>query len=533
MQRIVRVPQDGVPVTEARDVAADPSMGRKFSIKTDVVVVGSGAGGSVVAYEMAKAGKSVLVLESGKYYPSAEFTEHLGDTIHEVYRDQAGQANSTADVLFIEGNCVGGSTVIGACVMHRLNPGVWQDWADNHGLKDLAPDKIAPYTKIVDRWLNVHVNEAHEINATAHKVIQGCERMGFSWRPVERNVKKCALTGHCLAGCPSDRKMSALVTHLPWAAAYGARLFADTHVTRVLERGGRAVGVEAVIRDPKTGSIVSDLRVDAEVVVLAAGAIHTPLIMQRSQLADRSGRIGNGMAVQPFVQVLSTFKEPVYGFRGALTGVQVDEFQDTDGYFFISGLAEPEQLMAVGEQKAGDAHIEFMKSYNRMAGINAFSLDEGSGSVVWEGGLTDGRKVIKWNPSRKEFKDIVRTTALASRILFSAGAERVWLPTFEKMHADSVFDLDDKLRSVDYGINGLYTFRMNTFSPHGSARMGVDPYESVVSPDGEMHDVSGLYVADASLFPTPVAAGPQWATQVFAKYVSDRILARGSNHFLG
>ena len=530
--QIVRVPQDGIPVTGARDVARDPAMGKNFTIKTDVVVVGSGAGGSIVAYQMAKAGRSVLVLESGRYWPSSEFTEHLGDTLEKAYRDQAGQLNTTADVLFPEAAVVGGGTVIGACVMQKPTDSVLNGWARDLGLKDLSASKMAPRFGQVGDWLGVHINEAHEINATAHKVIQGCEKMGFSWKPVARNVKKCALTGHCLAGCPSDRKMSALVTHLPWATAYGARVFSDTEVSHVRMRGGRATGLEAVIRDPETGTVVSNLRVDAEVVVLAAGAIQTPLILQRSQVPDRSGQIGANLAVQPFVQVLARFPDPVYGFRGALVGVLVDEFVDSDGYNFWSGLAEPEQLMIQGEQKAGKEHIEFMKSYKNMAALNAFSLDEGNGSVAWEGGLYDGRKVIKWNPSRREFDNITRTTALAARIFFSAGADRVWLPTFERLHADSVFELDQKLANVDYGIKGLYTYRMNSFSPHGTCRMGVDAYQSVVSPHGELHDVSGLYVADASMIPTPISAPPQWTTQALAHLVAERIQERASSHFL-
>lgn len=530
--RMITMQREGVAVTQAKDVARDPALGRQFSIQTDVVIVGSGAGGAVMAYEMAKAGRKVLVLESGRYWPSAEFSENLGDTLTKVYRDQAAQGNTTTDVLFLEGNCVGGSTVISACVMQRPDDSVFQHWADDLGLTGLAPRKMDPYFAQVEGWLNVHLNEAHEINTTAHKVIQGCEKMGFSWRPVHRNVKACALTGHCLAGCPSDRKMSSLVTHLPWAVAHGARIFSDTEVTRVLTRGGRATGVEAVIRDPDTGVLVSNVRVDAQVVVLAAGAIHTPLILQRSQIADRSGQIGRNLAVQPFTQVLATFKEDLYGFQGALVGVEVDEFLKSDGFTFFSALAEPEQLMATGEQEAGDEHIQFMKSYKRMAGLNAFALDKGEARVEWKGDHLSGKKVIRWSPSREDFDRMTRATSIAARIFFSAGAERVWLPTFQKMHADSVFELDEKLNRIDYGVNGIYSYRMNSFTPHGSCRMGMDPYESVVSADGEMHDVSGLYLADASIFPTPVAIAPQWTVQVLAKYVADRINARAVSHFL-
>lgn len=530
--RIVTVPRDGVPVTDARSVVADPALGKNFAVQADVVVVGSGAGGSVVAYEMAKAGRKVLILEAGRYQPSANFTEHLGDTMTQIYRDQAAQFNTTADVLFVEGKCVGGSTVIGGCVMHQPSDKVLQGWSDKYGLKGFAPEKIKPTYDVVGKWLNVHVNEAHEINATAHKVIQGCERMGYAWKPVQRNVKRCALTGHCLAGCPSDRKMSALVSHLPWAAAHGARLFSDTQVTRALIKNGRVTGVEAVVRDPDTGNIVSNMRVDAGVVVFAGGTVQTPLLLQRSQIPDKSGQLGRNMTVQPFVQVMGKFKEPLYGFRGALVGVQVDEFLDSDGIILASGLAEPEQLMVQGEQGAGDEHMEYMKSYKNMAGLNAFSLDEGHGSVEWKGGLLDGDKEIKWNPNRNEFAKIARSVSLASRIFFSAGAEKVWMPTFQKLAANNVFELDEQLAKVDYGINGMYTFRINTFHSHGTARMGADAYESVVNPNGEVHGVTGLYVADASLIPEPIGYAPQWTVQVMAKYVSDRIQEKSSSYFV-
>jgi choline dehydrogenase-like flavoprotein len=176
--------------------------------------------------------------------------------------------------------------------------------------------------------------------------------------------------------------------------------------------------------------------------------------------------------------------------------------------------------------------MEYMKSYKYMAGINAFSLDEGSGSVEWTGDLINGSKEIKWNPSRREFDNITRSAGLAARIFFSAGAEKVWLPTFKKLEAKNVFELDDQLSQVDYGINGMYTYRINTFNSHGTARMGADPYQSVVSPDGEVFGVSGLYVADSSLIPEPMAYAPHWTVQVLAKYVADRIQSRASSHFV-
>lgn len=528
----VRVARDGVAVTQARDVALDASLGKRFTLKTDVVVIGSGAAGAMVAYEMAKAGRDVLVLEAGRYYPSSQFTEHLGDTMTKIYQDQVGQVNSTADIILVQGACVGGSTVIGACVMDKPKDKQLNRWAEMTGIPALSAEALTPYYDTVGEQLQIHTNEAHEVNACAHKVIQGCEKMQYSWKPAERNVKQCALTGHCLAGCPSDRKMSSLVTHLPWAVAHGARVFSDTEVMRILTRDGRASGVEARITDPDSGAHVADMRVDADIVVTAAGAIHSPLLLQRSQINDPSGQLGENLSVQPFTQILGKFKDPLYGFRGALVGVQVDEFTESDGFTIFSGLAEPESLLAQGDMKAGKAHIDFMKDYKHYAGVNAFSTDQGRGSVQWSGDAYDGSKVIRWNPNREEFDNIKASAALAARIFFSGGAEKVFMPTFQNLEANSVFELDEKLESVDYGLKGMYTFRCNSFQPHGTCRIGADPYSSVVSPTGEVHGTPGLFVADASLIPEPMSGAVQWTVQALAKYVADQINENSHNYFI-
>ncbi|MBZ2187752.1 GMC family oxidoreductase [Alcanivorax sp. JB21] len=530
--RAINMPRDGLPVTTARDMARDESIGQQFTLKTEVVIVGSGAGGAMTAYELAKAGRQVLVLEAGRYHPSSLFTEHLGDTMTEVYRDQATQFNTTADVLFAEGACVGGSTVIGACVMQMPPDSLLRRWETELGLSNLAPARFKPLLDEVGKEQYLHLNEAHEINTTAHKVIQGCERMGFSWKPVSRNVRQCALTGHCLAGCPSDRKMSSLVTHLPWAVAHGARLMADTEVTRVLISNGRAYGVEAVVRDPDTGRKIADLRVEADVVVAAGGAIQTPLLLQRSQIPDPSGQVGKNMAVQPFVQVLARFKEELHGFRGALVGVEIDHFVENEGYMFFSALAEPEQLMIQGNQGAGADHIRFMKSYKHLAGLNAFAIDEGRGEVTWKGGLEDGRKVISWNPSRSEFEKLKHGAALAARVFFAAGAEEVFIPSFQQISATSVFDLDPALDEISYGVRGLYSLRINSFSAHGTCRMGVDRYQAVANARGEVYDVKGLFIADASLIPEPMPSAPHWTVQALAKQVAQGINQRSRELFL-
>lgn len=530
------VPRDGIPVTTAADIAADPTRGGSvMRLSCDVVVVGSGSGGAVMAYELAKTGKRVIVLDSGPYVPSAQFNENFSDALSRIYSFQGVQANSWGDLILESGGAIGGSSNVSATVAQRLPSWKLAEWRSRFGLKNLTQEVLNPHFEKLEQRLYVHDNEAHEINECANKVVQGCERLGYEWKPARRNVKQCALTGFCLAGCPSDRKMSMLVTYLPWAVAEGARLYSDTNVVRVRTTNGRATGVDAQVIERSTGRKVADMRVDAQIVVLAAGAIQTPQILQRSRYPDYGDQVGRNFAGNPMAQVMGRFPEPVYGWRGALTGVVIEQFLDPakGGFMFYSGLSGPEQGLTAHEHGSGQEHIDFMKEFKYYSGMNCFIQDANHGRVRWvETGSGKGEQRVDWQLSRDDVENLKKATSIAARIYFAAGARKVYLPTFQKLAATSVFELDDLIKKIDYGVAGMFTFRTLAIHPQGTARMGADPEYSVVKPTGETHEISGLFVADASLMPSNAVVSPQMTVHALASYIADHINANENNYFI-
>ncbi len=530
------VSRDGIPVTTAHDIANDPSRGGSVvRVKADVVVVGSGSGGSVVAYELAKTGKKVVVLESGPYVPSAKFNENFSDALSNIYSFKGVQTNNWGDLIVETGGAVGGSANVSATISQRLPSWKLAEWRDRFGLKDYTDEALKPHFEKIEKRLYVHTNEAHEINECANKVVQGCERLGYDWKPASRNVKQCALTGFCLAGCPSDRKMSMLVTYLPWAIAEGAKVYADTRVMRVRTANGRATGVDAEVIEQGTGRKVADMRVDAQIVVLAAGAIQTPQILQRSNYPDYGDQVGRNFAGNPLVQIMGQFPEPVYGWRGALTGVVIESFLEPQkgGFMFYTGLSGPEQTLAANEHGSGVDHIEYMKNFKYYSAINAFVADNNHGRVRWvSDGKGGGQQRIEWQLSMDDVENMKKVTSIAARIYFAAGARKVFLPTFQKLAANSVFELDDLLKKVDYGVLGMFTFRSLSLNPQGTARLGASPEYSVVQPHGETHEVSGLFVADASLLPSNAVVAPQMTVHALASYIAEHINNNEKNYFV-
>lgn len=523
------LPKDGIPVTQASDIRSSADI----IIDADVVVVGSGTGGAVIAHELAVAGKSVVILEAGRYVPSSEFTEDMAWALENLYQDVGTQTNTIGDTIILQGNCIGGSSVISATIATRAPDYVLQSWAKDHGIEGLAPEKINPYYDKVEKRLHVHLNEPHEINDCANAIIRGCEALGWSWRPQSRNAKQCALTGHCLAGCPSDRKTSMQVTYLAWAAAAGVKIYADTYVEQVLIKNGRAVGVSGRMIDPNNHAPVANIKVNAQIVIAAAGAIQTPLLLQRSKLPNKNDQLGRNLSLHPTSVVLGKFPVPVYGWRGAFAGMHIDEFlgEENGKMLMESGLAAPVQLMAQNELSMGVDHIRFMEEFKYFSALNILVPDTGHGFVHWSGPIRGGSKRIEWNMTKDEFKLYKDGLKRAGRIFFAAGAERVYLPTYQRIQATSLEELDDIVDSIDYGALGIFAMRLVSLNAQGSCRMGADRTKAVVDPYGQVYEVSGLFVSDASLLPTIAVQHPLLTVAALAHYIADQILTRHKGYF--
>ena len=509
------VPAQGLNVVQAKDVGA-----AELSLRADAVVIGSGAGGAVAAYELARKGLDVLILEAGPYVPSTEFSEDFNDSLERLYQDHGGQTNKEGDLLLLQGRCVGGSTVVNGCVSFRTPDFILEEWGEKFGLTSISPEAMRPWFERVEQHLSIKENGEHEIAMHSRLVRDGARKLGWSVKPFKRNIRECALTGHCLSGCKTDRKQSMLVTYLPWAMAHGARLHSDTRVTRILEKGGRAVGVKAEVVG-HDGVKVADMHVDADIVVLAAGAVQSPLLLQSSGLANRSGQVGKNFACHPSMYVAAKYPHEVYPWRGALLGVYVDEFltPEKGGFILEAGGLGAVEMCLLNEPGTGKPFLQFMEEARFKSGIVTLIHDHNVGEIRWE----DGRKVVDYKVADSDFPSMLAALKASAEIHFAAGAEKVFVPSVEKLEINSVDEIDSVLAKLE---NKPQRLRLVSYHPQGTLRMGADPASSVVAPHGETHDVKGLYVTDASLLPTSIIVNPQVTVYALASYISSEILAR-------
>jgi choline dehydrogenase-like flavoprotein len=490
-------------VTEHRAVPAGiitrDDVGSEVRVSCAVVVVGSGAGGATIAAELADAGVDVVIVEEGSYHPTESFQTAMGHALRTLYRDGgASTAIGTPPILFSEGRCVGGSTVVNGGMSFRTPDRVLHAWARDGAVPGFAPEAMRPHFEHVERRLHVAQQDPETIGRDAELLKAGADAKG--WRIVAntRNQIHCAGSNNCTLGCPTGAKQSMLLTNVPRALARGARLYADCRVDRVTRHRGAAIGVEGHFIGPG-GTRGPRLQIMARIVVISGGAVQTPALLMRSGFQSASGQLGRNLAMHPNAKLVALFDEEVRGWHGVHQAYQVREYEDEG--IIITAVNLPPSLVAMGIPDHGRALAELMRDYDRMVVAGCLIEDSATGTVRNLPGL--GPQVF-YEISERDADRVVRGIGLTAELMFAAGARRVLSP----------FAGAPDLRGPD-DVAALLSRRiprrsLELFTVHlmGTARMSDDPARGVVSSYGEFHGARGLFIADASMFPGPVGLNP-------------------------
>jgi len=500
------------------------SIERDTTLECDVVVVGSGAGGAVVAAELAAAGKDVVVLDKGGHYEPADFTHREADGLERLY-DAAGLlATRDLGLLVLQGSCLGGGTVVNYTTSFHTPAGVRAEWAREHRLTHFdAPEFTRALDAVAGR---LGVNTAHNAPSGRDRLlIRGLERLGWHHGLLPRNVRACPQDdecGFCGYGCRRDAKQSTLVTYLRDAAARGARIVAGAEARRVVIEAGRARGVDAVA----DGRFA--LRVRAPAVVVAAGAIHSPALLLRSGVTRPA--LGRHLALHPATAVFGAMDDEVRPWAGALQAHYSDQFADLDagyGFKFETAPIHPSLFALAVPWESARQHRERMAQLSHTTVAGLLLRDRDGGRVTVD---NDGKPVIEYHVSRYDAAHLRRGLAAAGELLEAAGAREIWAPLarWTSYRPGRAAARDEWLARVDaagYGVNQLL---LVSFHQMATCRMGTDRRSSVVNPENAVWDVPGLWVADASVFPSASGANPMLTIMAIAHRAAACILQRSA-----
>ena len=510
-------------IIKGRDVKED------LNLTAEVCVIGSGAGGAVVAKELAEAGRDVVLLEQGGHYTKDDFTQREDEMMPLLYEDMGQRATVDQTIMILQGRNVGGSTVHNLCYCFRTPEPILDKWRRDAGVRDLSAADMLPSFERVERMLKVKPIRPDEVNTLNDKIRQGCEKLGYSGFVTNHNRENCTKSGFCLLGCPFDAKQSMLITYIPAADRAGARIYADCPVRRLTEGNGKVARVEGEIVDA-LGRPRHRFTVTPQVVVLCAGAINSPALLLQSGIANSNGRVGRDLHLHPSVLVSGVYDEDIYGYRGIPQSYYVDEFIDLEtdpdsGYVLMPVYGFP-VMTATQLPGFGRAHFTMMRNFHRMVGILVLMHDQSAGQVAVD---SNGKPRISYAVNEKEQQLFAEGLQHCAEILFAGGAHTVMVPYTKPLLLDPDSPLDViRERGVHQG-----DIPIASTHPQSTCAMGEDRARAVVNSYGQSHDLHNLFVCDMSVFPTSLGAPPQISTAALADRTAQYIktnwsrLARG------
>ena len=483
-----------------------------MSERFEAIVVGSGAGGGVVAGELARRGRRVLLLEVGPHLTAADFTRWESKAAHDMWwpiRFALIDGGASGAVALVAGRCVGGSTTINTKVALRANEKDTAKWHAASGLVNgsgvpFGPVDLAPSYDRVEQFLGVR--ERNDWPKSVLTVEPGFRALGAELDSVlSYTDENCMRCGSCLQGCPTNAGKSTQNTYISRALVTGnLELRAHADVQRVLfeDRGSgpEAVGVE--YRDAE-GSVH---RVEGDTVVVAAGTLNTPQLLLKSELPDSpsSRLVGRNLGFHPARLVYGLFDEPqdahmVY----PITAHSMNHQHDEDGGFVIEAttIQDPIGFATTLEDEGGPLWgqplVDAVRLFRRWIGLLVMVNDDNSGTVSIG---DDGAEQLTADFEPHERERMANALAFSRQVLEAAGASRT-----------------------------LWTGPVTTHV-QGTCRMGSDPARSVVDANGESWDVKRLFVGDGSLVPRTLSVNPSLTIMALADRLAEHIDADAAGY---
>lgn len=504
-----------------------------LTLTADAVIVGSGAGGGVMAGELAAAGKEVLILEKGGYFSESDFTNVEAQMTPDLYLRRGMLSTSDLSVIVQAGSCLGGGTVVNWSTSLRTPPEVLAEWEHDYGLVGATSPEFARGFEVVEQRLGVNTGDSAP-NRNNAALQRGCEALGYGWSAIPRNASGCEQRcGYCGFGCSYGRKQSTMLTYLQDAHDKGARVLVRCTVERVVIERGKVVGVEGWAPDSASGER-RRVVVRAPIVVVAGGSVESPALLLRSGLENPN--IGRHLRLHPVAASSGLYPDAIETWTGSLQTVYSDHFAHLRGaYGFRLEVmpAHPGLLGLATPWNSGQDFKQQMTRIRNQAVFIALTRDTGEGHITLD---KQGDPVLHYWPNEVDRRHLVRGMQEVTRIVFAGGGTTVnhnFSPLLslrsEQGKPGAVSEATMKQFLGEIERRGIMPNRVVVGTAHqmGTCRLGSSAKTAVANPNGQVFGVEGLYISDASGFPTASGVNPMLSTMALAYHVAQRVKARG------
>ncbi|MFP6655100.1 MAG: GMC family oxidoreductase [Myxococcota bacterium] len=513
-------------VTARERVRVFAQYDKAFRESCDVVVVGSGPCGAVAAYELAAAGHDVILLEEGPPFTVRDFELDGNLSMTRTMREGGLRMTSGTIMPTMQAIALGGGSLVNSAICVRPPDSVFDRWATDYQLERTNRNHLDPHFDAISAFLGI-APTPDEVQGRRNLLFRdACDAMGISSEPIERNVEGCRGSGECFTGCRSRAKKSMDISYVPAALRAGARVLTSVQVQQIRHSGRRVTGVSGQVVAPFSGSSRRGrshrFQIEAKAVVLAAGCMATPILLQHSEdLANGSGEVGRNLRFHPGAAIAGIFPDAVDPQFGATQGYQSLAYIDEG--FKLETLWAPPPLLAMRFPGFGAELQARLSEIPQMAVWDAIvSANRSTGTVKPRWRSLEPN--LRWTIHPEDVATMRRSLHVIAQLFFAAGARKI-LPGVHGI-ADEMTTMEeaeilasDAVKPENLVMGGNHAFC--------TTRMHGDPKRGVVDEDGRCHDLENLYIADTGIFPECPSVNPMLTGMALARrqalVLSDRL----------
>lgn len=460
---------------------------KESEINWDVIVIGSGASGGRISKFLHDKGAKVLLIEAGKFFKAKDFPKSEMQASLDLYWSGGAELDEKAELGFLRGKGVGGTTLVNQALLDRFDSSVWDEWAARSGIDFQSMGLNSLYDE-VESSISIQKISEKNYGANTKKFIKAFESQNLNWSPLRRGQSDCALDKgmdcmQCLGGCPRNSKQSTLVTSIEPAVATGMSVIANCNVQHI-ENTANSIFVHA-------NQLGTKLKLNTKKLVLAAGSFGTTEILLRSQLPQMSSSLGEKISCHPQYMVYSLFDDVIDGHKGAFQCVKSDDSTlRTKGFKFENVFAPPiATAMLMGG--FGKSHQKKMLKYPHLASMEVAVRDEPVGQMKID---------------RKSQRRVYKPLTDQDKSRRDQGIQLI-KEMYSKIGAKEI-------------IQGKAAFGLHLM---GGCSLGVSENNSVVSPDFSLHCAPNIYCADSAIFPSSSGVNPSLTIMAFSQLAAKNI----------
>lgn len=490
--------------------------GSEVVVDADFVVVGSGAGGASAAVTLARGGASVVIVEAGPWRDPTDYASSTYGALRDMM-DDWGATITMGRALWpvVQARLVGGTTVINSAICVRTPADIFDEWQQNFGIGDGGKGAYAArlwrWQDQIEAELCVDETGPEAMGRSNQLALKGDAAAAYDGHVIRRYAKGCVGSGQCLQGCRSVRKQSTNLNYVPEVLERGGGVLSCAPVDRIVFEGTRAVGVTGRFLHPQTRAVGAKFTARARKgVFIAASATWSPVILKRSGL--KSPLVGANFKAHPGTGVFGLYDEPVDMNQGTTQGWASTRFRQDEG-LKLETLSIPMEMAISRFAGGGRVWMERIQKYRHIAmWVHALRAQSAGRIDV----SFTGRPVVRYSFDETDMRRFRNGMLRVAQLHFAAGAREV-VTGIHGLPFSLGPDQLDLLANAPLDPKCYVAILSHLF---GGCIMGVDASTSVCDPTGRVHGRTGLYIADASMFPDNIGVNPQHTIMALAMDVA-------------